>query len=429
MRLLYCLHRPMQKSRLELLPSWQRALILAAPIVCAIIILGFITEGTLRARRSIREGSGLGGNTFWGTDQTYMIDPESGLRILIPNGQFGSVHVNSFGFRSPEIPVQKPAGRLRIAFLGGSTTYCAEVSSDRMTWPYLVVAAIQQRFPDLDVDFINGGVPGYVTATLKPYLEKRVARFHPDVIVIYEATNDLSANSSILAHEQGVKTRTEESMGWLARHSLLIYLVEKNLSVLEEQHPFWGEKAQPKAVIDQTRLDAMYRADLTALVEASKKVASLVVTVTFAPRLRRNQSPEDLRAAAITSLYYMPYMTPEAILEGFQHYNHVMRDVAAEEGTLLVGDEDSIPGDAKHYNDSVHFTDAGSVLMAKRVADALLSSRRFLALIADHEHAHAMGQTHPTAPVILAGKVTSNMAIPRQACMSGEWRRTSTLPR
>jgi len=383
----------MQKSRLEHLPGWQRALILAAPIVCATLLFAFITEGALRARQSIREGVPWG-SSFWGTDQTYVTDPESGLRILIPNGHFGPVHINSFGFRSPDIPVEKPAGRLRIAFLGGSTTYCAEVSSDQMTWPYLVVAAIRQRFPDLDIDFINGGVPGYVTATLKPYLERRIARFRPDVIVIYEATNDLSANSFVLAQEQGLKTHTiEESMGWLARHSLLVYLVEKNLSILEQQHRFGGKEAQPKVAIDQSRLDAMYHADLTALVDASKKIAGLVVTVTFAPRLRANQSPEDLQAAAITSLYYMPYMTAEAILEGFQHYNDVMRSVAAEQDTLLVGDEDSIPADAKHYNDSVHFTDAGSILMAKRVAVSLLSSQRFLALVAEHEQVHAVPVT------------------------------------
>ena len=380
----------MQKNRLDQLPGWQRALVLAVPIVCAIVLLALISEGAVRVRQSIKQGVPWGSN-FWGSDQTYVIDPESGLRVLIPNGHFGPININSFGFRSPELPVEKPAGRLRLAFLGGSTTYCAEVSSDQMTWPYMVVAAIKQHFPDLDIDFINGGVPGYTTETLKPYLEKRVARFHPDVIIIYEATNDLSWNSFVLAQEQGVKIHTtDQSMGWLARHSLLVYLVEKNLSILEQQHPLGGKEARRKIVVDQARLAAMYRSDLAALVEASKKVADLVVTVTFAPRLRASQSPEELRAAAITSLYYMPYMTPAAVLEGFQRYNDVIRSVAAEEDTLLVGGEDSIPADAEHYKDSVHFTDAGSILMARRVTDSLLSSPRFLELVAKHEHAAAV---------------------------------------
>ena len=351
------------------------------------VALAFLGEGALRLRPWVKSGL-LGHGQFWGTDQTYVKDPETGLRVLIRDSTFGPVHINSFGFRSPEIPREKPAGRLRIAFIGGSTTYCAEVSSDQMTWPYLVVAAIKSRLPDLDIDFINAGVPGYTTRNLKRYLERKVAHFQPDVIVIYEATNDLSLNSFILAKEQGVTTHSQEqSMGWFAHHSMLVYLAEKNWLVLRQQHPLFGSEAPLKVVIDQARLDDMYRRDLTALVEASKKVADLVVTVTFAPRLRANQSPEELRAAAITSLYYMPYMAPEAILEGFQHYNDVMRSVAVEEDTILVGDEDLIPADAAHYKDSVHFTDAGSIVMAKRVADSLLSSPRFLALATQHVHA------------------------------------------
>ena len=386
--------KQMQRSQLEQLPRWQRGLLLALSVICAIIFLAFLSEAAVRVRPWIKTGV-FWGNEFWGTDRTYMIDPHTGLRVLIPNGHFGPVHINSYGFRSPELTLDKPTGRLRIAFIGGSTTYCGEVSSDQMTWPYLVVAAIKDRYPDLDIDFINGGVPGYTTTTLKPYLEKKIAPFHPDVIVIYEATNDLSVNSFALAREQGVTDHNQEkSMGWLAQHSLLAYLVEKNLKVLLQQHPVLAEETQPKVLIDQARLDDMYRRDLTALVEASKKVAGLVVTVTFAPRLRSDQTPAELRAAAITSLYYMPFMTPEAILQGFQRYNDIMRSVAAEERTLLVGNEEAIPADAAHYKDSVHFTDAGSIAMAKRVADALLNSPQFQVLALEHQH----GATVATSP-------------------------------
>ena len=109
-------------------------------------------------------------------------------------------------------------------------------------------------------------------------------------------------------------------------------------------------------------------------------MADLVAVATFPPRLRDGQSPEELRAAAITSLYYMPYMTPETILDGFRHYNNVIRDVAANENALLVGADDTIAADGEHYTNSVHFTDAGSIQMAKRVVDALLKSDQFLSL-------------------------------------------------
>ena len=36
-----------------------------------------------------------------------------------------------------------------------------------MTWPNLVWADLQHRFPGLDIDYINGGVPGSLDGDLK----------------------------------------------------------------------------------------------------------------------------------------------------------------------------------------------------------------------------------------------------------------------
>jgi len=52
------------------------------------------------------------------------------------------------------------------------------------------------------------------------------------------------------------------------------------------------------------------------------------VTVTFAPRLRAEQSPEERKEAAASSLYYMPYMAIDDLITAFAHYNQVIREVA-----------------------------------------------------------------------------------------------------
>jgi lysophospholipase L1-like esterase len=367
---------PGATSRFERLPAWQRAAVLAAATLVIFLLLLLAAEAAVRIRGEIKYGG-----TFWGVDQTYETDPATGLRIPIPNSHFGPININSFGFRGPQITKKKPAGRLRIAFLGGSTTYCAEVSSDAMTWPALVVRALRQHWPRLDLDYINAGVPGYTIRGLLPALEKRVAQFKPDIIVIYEATNDLSANSYEMAHEQGVAPRRqEENVGWLGRHSLLAYVIEKNLEVWRLQK----ESTNPagKIKLDMARLNAEFRQDYVNLVVASQKVAKVIAIVTFSPRLRFSQSPEERRKAALTSLYYMPYMTVDDLLTGFANYNHVIRDVAKSYGTVLVGDEDSIPPDARHYVDSVHFTDAGSIAMASRVARTLIAAPSVQSLVA-----------------------------------------------
>jgi lysophospholipase L1-like esterase len=366
---------PRPSTRFDRLPAWQRAAVLSLTVlaICFVLLLG--AEAAVRIRDFVKHGN------FWGIDETYEIDPATGLRIPVPNGHFGAIHINSFGFRGPAIAQEKPPGRLRIAFLGGSTTYCGEVSSDAMTWPALVQKALRERWPGLSIDYINAGVPGYTIRSLLPALEKRVAQFKPDIIVIYEAINDLSANSYDLAHEQGVAAvNQEKNIGWLSRHSLLAYLVGKNIEVMRLQRE--AADSSSKIKLDMPRLDAEFRQDYINLVSASQQVAEIVATVTFAPRLRPLQPPDQRREAASTSLYYMPYMTIDDLLRGFADYNQVIRQVSETHGTVLVGDADAIPADARHYTDSVHFTDAGSVAMADRVSRVLIASPQVQALVA-----------------------------------------------
>jgi lysophospholipase L1-like esterase len=366
---------PRPSTRFDRLPAWQRAAVLSLTVlvICFVLLLG--AEAAVRIRDFVKHGN------FWGIDETYEIDPATGLRIPVPNGHFGAIHINSFGFRGPAIAQEKPPGRLRIAFLGGSTTYCGEVSSDAMTWPALVQKALRERWPGLSIDYINAGVPGYTIRSLLPALEKRVAQFKPDIIVVYEAINDLSANSYDLAHEQGVAAvNQEKNIGWLSRHSLLAYLVGKNIEVMRLQRE--AADSSSKIKLDMPRLDAEFRQDYINLVSASQQVAEIVATVTFAPRLRPLQPPDQRREAASTSLYYMPYMTIDDLLRGFADYNQVIRQVSETHGTVLVGDVDAIPADARHYTDSVHFTDAGSVAMADRVSRVLIASPQVQALVA-----------------------------------------------
>jgi len=144
-----------------------------------------------------------------------------------------------------------------------------------------------------------------------------------------------------------------------------------------------------KIRLDMNRLDSKFRQDYLNLISASKNIAKVVATVTFSTKVRPEQSPDDRKKSAETDLYFMPYMTVNDLLIGFAHYNDVIREVAQAEKTLLIGGENTIPGDAKHFVDSVHFTDAGSVAMADRVANALIASAAVQALVAQKLQAHA----------------------------------------
>jgi lysophospholipase L1-like esterase len=241
-----------------------------------------------------------------------------------------------------------------------------------MAWPALVVAKLRQRYPDSKLDFINAGVPGYTVATSHKNLELRVAPLDPDIIIIYHATNDMSAELRGLAKAQGIIGNSKVAeRSWLAQRSVLWDLTEKNLRLLQARQAV--QEATRRLTVEPSQIGEQFRRDLSALVLASRAHADRVALATFSVQLRPEQDGEQKKRASASALYYMPFMTPDALVEAYARYNDIIREVAVETGALLIEGEDEIPGDQAHFNDSVHFKNAGSELMAARVSSRLAS--------------------------------------------------------
>ena len=354
-------------------------------VVVPCVLLLLLAEGAVRLRAKLKYGF------VWGVEDTFAVDQDLGLRVLKPNTELGNIKINSRGFRSPEIEVPKPAGTIRVGFLGASTTYCAEVSSNQATWPHLVVTQLREAFPGVRFDYINAGVPGYGVGSSLKMLNSRVAELEPDVLLIYHATNDLSGISRNLARTQGVIAPSPKKRSlWLSQHSLLVHLVEKNLRILMAQSSATAadnpaedsDRTVAKLEFDPEALRTPFDEGLDALVKGARAAAPMVAIATFSARIRASQTKEEKSEAAVTSLYYMPYMTLDNLVAGFDLYNQVIREVASRNGATLIDGEQEIPGDAVHFNDSVHFTDAGSTVMARRVSSRLSKSEPFRSLVA-----------------------------------------------
>lgn len=347
---------------------------LGVPLVLA-LLLTLVAEGVTRARQWSRLGTA---SSF--TD-LYRVDPAIGLRVLVPHAHVGRIAVNGAGFRGPEIAQPKPEGTLRIAFLGASTTFCAEVSSNDLVWPQLVADDLRQRFPGVAIDFVNAAVPGYTMDSMRKTLRHRVASLKPDLIVVYEATNELSAEVRQRAlAEKVIDSPVAHEPGWLERHSLLWELVVKNLRVRNaQQKP--DQAGTRKLQVDPGTLGRSFREDLSALLREGRAAGAHVAVATFSTHLRPGQSEEQARRAAVSALVYMPFMTIDGLLAGYARYNQVIRETATADGATLIVGEDSIPGDPEHFVDSVHFSDAGSRAMARRVAGALAADPQVLALV------------------------------------------------
>ena len=334
----------------------------------ALLLAALAAEGAVRLRLWSRTGQ-------FGLAHRFTKDRQTGLMIPSPGRETQGLKLDSRGFRSPELELPKPPGRIRLAFLGGSTTFCAEVGGNENTWPGRVVRGLCQAQPELDLDWLNASAGGWATDSSFTNLDRRVAPLEPDVIFIYHATNDVTKDSRELARRAGLSDAGGDVAGLLGRHSMAWDLLWKNLAFRKRQKR--ARSGSEVLEFEPRELVAPFRDRLTRLVRRAKEIAPRVVLITFSQRTRAGQSSAERLESARSSLYYMPYMSPAGLIEAFDAANTVIREVAEKESVLLVDGENEIPADGQHFTDSVHLTPLGCERMAQRVLERIQSDPEF----------------------------------------------------
>jgi hypothetical protein len=294
-------------------------------------------------------------------------DQQTGLRLPVPNSTRGKIHINSLGFRSPEIPTPKPPGTVRLAFLGSSTTYDLYVDN-ASTWPHLVTQALQATYPTCHVDYVNAGVPGFSSTHMLTYYRTHVSKLEPDIVVLLPT--DTRVALSNLARRKHVHPTLPLQPSWLARYSELWATIEKSVQMLKLQRAAFFPHG--KLTFTPEELAAELRPALEAIAAQVTRDQRLLAIVTVGEQLRPDQDRKEQQRAASTALYMMPFMSIPGLLKARQYHNEVIADIASASNAILIGGHEQIPGTPVYYADTSHFKPAGSHLMAKRVSAVLI---------------------------------------------------------
>ncbi len=303
-----------------------------------------------------------------------LLVPKPGLSITF--ARRSQIDIDSRGFRNPELDQPRPPTRMRMAFLGGSTTFCGQASSNETTWPHLLLERLRGQFGECEFDYVNAGVTGSSVQSSRLSLEHRLQPLDPNVVVIYHAAKDLADDTRVLAMKNGLVP--DQPHDKLEDYSLLWTLLRMNWWHFKSQQA--GRSSEGKLNYDAAELALGFESQLTALVREAQASADLVVLITFATKVRREQSEQQQLENLAQAFTFTPYLRPQGILDGYDAYNDAVRRVAHATGAVLIDEVHRIPGDEQHFSDSVHFTEAGYRAMASRVFDGLITSEPFLAL-------------------------------------------------
>jgi hypothetical protein len=132
-------------------------------------------------------------------------DEKTDTYTLEPNQHKSTVNINSHGLRGEEFSAEKPDGEYRIFLVGGSTTASLRAISDDHTPAGYLEKKIDEKYPTKNIEVINAGIPGFTSTQEKKLIENKIVNLEPDLIIIYDGTNDVNLPYGFIPHKGSLR--------------------------------------------------------------------------------------------------------------------------------------------------------------------------------------------------------------------------------
>lgn len=340
----------------------------------ALLLLGLVLvviETLLQVRAYVQTGESILYRLRG--ESAYEFRPDLGLKILRPNRTFGGhaieIRSNSFGLRSPEIPVKREVGSIRIAVLGASTVMGTYSKRNELTFPSLLESKLRQLHPTEHIDVINAGIAGLGISQQTTLFKNVVAQFGPDLTIVYPGFNDFGGYCRAGSNAPAWQPQPIANLS-LPPWVLSVELLRKNLIFLRPS----ASAMDPLLQVDQLNT-VPYRANVAALLDTLEASHTKVWLALNARAYRPEQPLKMQTQLAATARYYNPCFAVTQLHALYDVHNDIHRDEAVKRGVHVLPIPEVVPGDDVHFADSSHFSARGEELLARWLAGEV--SRHF----------------------------------------------------
>lgn len=280
---------------------------------------------------------------------------------------------NSWGFRGPEFPLEKKEGTIRIVCLGASTTEGVGLLDDE-TYPFFLQQELANKFPGHPVEVINAGHHAFDIDDLLELLRQRILPLKPDVVLFYEATNNIYFAEFIKDVPATCPGDCWIESSWkrfLYSRSAYFDLMAERFHWIEPRSgsmPHTFDDALPKRSVTH------YREGLKQIVVEAKQNRTTIVLSSFLTlaheglTLSHEQHPE---LAAWFEKYHYPY-TPAEVARIYDLFNQQSREVAHDFNVPYAEVGAGFPLTPENFpHDLVHLSPEGNRLLAHAFAQFL----------------------------------------------------------
>lgn len=333
-------------------------------MICLLLILG---ELFLQVRTYLKTGRSA--FTLLSGESTTVFNEQLGVKTYRPNLQVKdaksgevTMSINEHGLRSE--PIDLMSDKLRIAILGASTVAGAYAKNNAATFPYLLNEELKNGYfvtRNIEVEVVNAGIEGHILAHTKRFFDGLVSTLSPDIVVLYPGFNDISLLCRADQREQKVKS---EGVGYfdLPDWVLSKEMIRKNTTSLR------NSPVEKINVLKPAQVDAsVYGNRVKAIIESIIDKGMLPALMTVS-RVYYNVGQQDSLRLAEESLYYYQCLDSQGLIEVGELYNHQIRKVGKETGTVVFDLAESMPGGKDYFVDGGHFTFKGESFTAQYLA-------------------------------------------------------------
>jgi lysophospholipase L1-like esterase len=303
---------------------------------------------------------------------------------LVPAGSGDTVYfsTNSRGLRGEDFPLVKPPGTIRVVCLGASTT--EGLVYDNETYPYYLQQELRQRYPDKNIEVINAGHHAYRARDNLALLEQEILPLRPDIIIWYEAANDL--NFTEFSPSLQAEPCWHDGTCWLSGKPWgykELYLNSALFRVPADR--FWNNAVPPPMPhsFDESGVRSgapQYADTLRRMAGAARAANTTLVFASFVTVAHEGLQVDYGENPSLFDQVYRTYypLTPGEVGRAYAHYNNQSRQVAAEYNLSYYDLAGEFPKDPQYFPlDYIHFSPEGNRLFARLLVQHLANETVF----------------------------------------------------
>ncbi len=282
----------------------------------------------------------------------------------------------TFPFRSRRVDVTPRAGVARVWFASSSYGEDVQQALDDV-FPNRAVALLRER--GIDCEALNASVAGHTVLGNLSDLERNAERWRPQVIVLYQMSNDIDKLATALcsrgwrapeagSDDDALQSATQASDPHFADQFVESTTLYKHLKSSLTSHVTRGRVLAHSLGDEGARL---FESRVRTFLEQCRWLGATPVLCTFPTAYTLANAEQTPVEYELNLLRFNVFLAREGWLESVERFNAVLRSVAQSENVALIDVAQRFAGRHELFRDMWHLTKQGHEQVAQQLAEEL----------------------------------------------------------